>query len=861
MAADPIGAPRRNIAVLAVHGVGDQQPQDTARKISDLLQDLDLGEVREVRPPPKCPDPAAASPQYTSFVERQLRVNVRPVVMNQTPAERSAGMTADGAFTDWVEWYRKQQPSERTEPMTDDENRRREDDVAFAFMQGQLRCSPGEGPEETYETVRVEGRRLGDDPRLVHVYELYWADLSRLKAGLLSIFTEFYQLLFHLSSLGTHAVNAEAALHPGPKWTAFRRSQGRATWALAVPVPLFNLLMLAITVGIAAQAILYMLPPAAQTVATFSVVATVLAALGGVWCWRKTALTKVAGLTPIVLWFAAFIAIIVLRNRIPTTLTHVVAVICSLGAALGLVKLAVDQYDVRRPGVKKPLVRMGLIILALTVGSLVIPPWTFTSSSRILVTLVRGYEIAYALQGIAWLMVLVGGIITCYHGHAAVKALEGNRDDQRVARRSRWTGYLTLSVSALVFLIVTLVGWGLIAVAIRRLVADQSYASLLFPDSRTVGDLIDGFLDDGVWVTLPLLLSLSAIAAVPAIWGMVPSVYTEIRKPPIDVAQSGQYSRRLGLWLTTAFAGLKAAGVLVYVTVIFVLPAAIALVTIIRWHLLGDTDFAMSSLVGKGIVSIGGLGGAAFGWLFVVRGSLRKAALGFRPVLDVALDVDNWLREHPIGRNPRARICGRYASLLRTICAWRDDNGRPYDALVIIAHSQGTVVTADLLRFLAIERDPDLDRLRPNDPAQDEPLPVTFFTMGCPLRQLYGQRFPRLYGWAAHRQANPMARWQPNDLVQDPIRTAAVPDPNRLRVRQWINAYRSGDYIGRYLWRTDDCEYRWTGDCYGTVAPRLNSTDGQIRTEFCLGAGAHTHYWDDTARPIAWALDDLIREA
>jgi hypothetical protein len=28
--------------------------------------------------------------------------------------------------------------------------------------------------------------------------------------------------------------------------------------------------------------------------------------------------------------------------------------------------------------------------------------------------------------------------------------------------------------------------------------------------------------------------------------------------------------------------------------------------------------------------------------------------------------------------------------------------------------------------------------------------------------------------------------------------------------------------------------------------------------EFCIGAGAHTHYWDDTAPDIAQALNQFI---
>jgi hypothetical protein len=133
---------------------------------------------------------------------------------------------------------------------------------------------------------------------------------------------------------------------------------------------------------------------------------------------------------------------------------------------------------------------------------------------------------------------------------------------------------------------------------------------------------------------------------------------------------------------------------------------------------------------------------------------------------------------------------------------------------VIVAHSQGTVITADLLRFLR-------DAASPNDDPQIARLaamPVYLFTMGCPLRDLYAARFPRLYHWARR------------------------PEPAALGVRQWTNAYRSGDYIGRSLWPDE-------------------RTDDSTRTDVCIGAGAHTHYWDRTAPMIAEMLDRAIARA
>ena len=149
-------------------------------------------------------------------------------------------------------------------------------------------------------------------------------------------------------------------------------------------------------------------------------------------------------------------------------------------------------------------------------------------------------------------------------------------------------------------------------------------------------------------------------------------------------------------------------------------------------------------------------------------------ALGLRAGLDIALDVINWLRLHPRDANPRGRICARCdASLLHAIERWRDpaDETQGYDAVVILAHSQGTVITASLLLYL---------RANGRSPL----LPIYFFTMGCPLRQLYSLRFPHLYGWARHAGA----AW-----------AGGEPLPSEINVDLWVNAYRSGDYVGRYL--------------------------------------------------------------
>jgi hypothetical protein len=229
------------------------------------------------------------------------------------------------------------------------------------------------------------------------------------------------------------------------------------------------------------------------------------------------------------------------------------------------------------------------------------------------------------------------------------------------------------------------------------------------------------------------------------------------------------------------------------------------------------------------------------------------------------LDVDNWLREHPRDSNPTARICGRYVSLLRHISAWRDSDGKSqYDAIVIVAHSQGTVITADFLRFLHAEsQQPGGMREYDSELEHFGKAPITFFTMGCPLYQLYGLRFPYLYGWARNNIAD---NSQPNTSLG--ISTSEAPLPSSLRVKKWINAYRSGDYVGRYLWRGGNGEYRWEpARNYYDLDPsepkpqNISADQNGERVEFSIGRGAHTHYWDHTADLIAEQLDNIIDHA
>jgi hypothetical protein len=826
-----------NVAVIAVHGVGAQEPLETARAIGDLLQDLDQRRPPLTDTPPPPAPPAAVSPSYDPFTERTIRINVRPVVVSDGGSQRASGIR--GPFHDLVgeTWKRRQQAGDRA--AIDD------DELSVAFMRGQLRNYRGDDPAETYQTARLEGRRRVPDghDRVVHIYEAFWSDLSSVQGGVLRIFGELYQLLFHLPSLGTHAVDAETPHHSSSTWAWFRRMQSWSAIALTAPIPMLNLFMLGAAAIVPSFVFLDGLSPGRQLVISVAANGAAVVGVVGLLFWfvfrRKWALW----LLPVVLWaaavaFAAWRATDLTKAACEGTssLAGCAAASTSLllfeGVVIPIVVAfavawIVMAYNKRRPNVSK----WAAALTALPVAGFLLARIDVTGASNDLVgAWIRAFEVMYLALVAAWIAFYIVGAAALIAGWIAV----GARPATDPARRCRLTANVTLSVAAFSFSMVTLAVWGVIGLVLQKAIGDVSYSTYfeLLRHGSTVGALIDAALTNSA-VVLPILAIAGALSALPAMWGLTPVVLSEIAAPDQYRARRQRYATRLGEWLDLTFNGLLLSGVILYAAVMIVAPAV--------------AYYAMRHLApGAGktaIQALGTLSGTAFAWLLVMRGRFKDLALGFRPLLDTMLDVDNWFREHPLDRNPKARICGRYASLLRYICNWTDPvHGGHYDAVIVVSHSQGTVITADLLRFLHHEAsgrggmgkyDPELRRLG-EDPHR---LPVTLFTMGSPLRALYGRRFPRLYAWAHHADGPQPRR----------------PDPDLLGLVSWVNAYRSGDYVGRYLWRDSSNPDNWRVAAVTTNSPKSR--------EFCIGAGAHTHYWDATAPAIARQLDELIAQA
>jgi hypothetical protein len=193
-----------------------------------------------------------------------------------------------------------------------------------------------------------------------------------------------------------------------------------------------------------------------------------------------------------------------------------------------------------------------------------------------------------------------------------------------------------------------------------------------------------------------------------------------------------------------------------------------------------------------------------------------------RAVLDKPYDIATFLRE-PFGYSrfgtvgtemPRKKMLRRFRLLLEDLAE------QPYDQLVFVAHSQGTVLTTALLA----NRNPDQ---RPKLPKR-----VSLLTFGCPLRQLYLRRFPSQYAWVAGL-ADPRTR---QDFVH------AVTD-------EWANVAAADDPIGRTVFLPPPEPWE-PGD-----GPKLPDGTPHL-SELLLGTGGHGSYW--TAEPLYKKLAALI---
>lgn len=302
--------PRKRIAVIAVHGVADQKPNESNAAIASLL--VQHGER-----------PGTGHGRYTPFVTHEVHLPQFPVL----PPRAGNAKAAPGApppesrrHSRWQlrsgrDYIKKTREALASTPggagnrlaSAPDDPTDAAGELGYQFMHMLLRDHEPGGGASSYVTTVLRGLRRGGpgapvdtdagaavdereypDEREVDVYEAYWADHSRPATGALGFFSTAYQLLLHVATLGRQAVDDTKLDYQSAPWRAIRLVQWFAVFLLTLPIPLLNLVLLIVGFGV--------IPAGAIAGYTHGPVIALCTVLG------------VAGLIPAYVW---------LRSRVP----------------------------------------------------------------------------------------------------------------------------------------------------------------------------------------------------------------------------------------------------------------------------------------------------------------------------------------------------------------------------------------------------------------------------------------------------------------------------------------------------------------------------------------------------------------
>ena len=950
------------VAVIVVHGVADQKPGETARAVVELMIATDPGHV---------------GASYAAISRQDFVIAVEPLAPKSAPPERhdatprgedrslaKAWLQSKGSDFQRRGW---QVAGAATATPTGDAPAVRDNaDRGIAATDYLLTKHRDNGAgKESYASacIRLERRAAGTMP--VDVYEMYWADQSRLSGALPRIVTELFTMVFRLSKLGRDTVDEAAragnAATPRGAWsarawrlTAFLQSGLDWMFANVLALLFVQLLLLGLVFLALGSAAL-----AANRHWLYVGLAGAGLAAGALafFYHRRDALRGPERWAPGFLVAFACVGALVSAPLAPWVLALLLIGIVTLlyDAAL---RVADDRFPLVRIAGRALWAALLTLMLASAVHEIAkagsdLDPLSFDVGWH---AALFGVEITLWIVKGWW--VVAGGLLAVWFLAGIVAAWGRGYED----RASIATGRLGLAISIVTFLILTMAIWALLSTVIDRAARNVMYSPCIFAfdeaaairseESRRGGR---GAVDDSPRVVeapppyaataneclrrteagltnaiAPVAPSASSAArflndryvnstaafsvAATLLLGLVgylvsvflPSVLAEMKllagrarelakktvahnerksalppPPPwlaapraraVDADERDRV-RRLGRWLTAGFRHLDAV-VLAVVGLgavaglgVASLFAADDLSGSVSGLLLGleqEASQLSADLLRPFVLVAAGVGVT----LTALGGVLSRYLPPLRAPLDIALDVDNHFREFPRAAIPRARIFSRYAALLGHVSAGN------YSRIVVVAHSQGTVISAELLRFLA-SRDAQApgpgDRPRLDGVVVPE---IHLLTLGCPLRQLYAARFPTLYRWVIERRNAATG-------LPAPSGTVTGPRAHDIGVARWVNAFCAGDYVGRWLWSDspapaanvdpvghpmiDDVdratrfgrEYAYDG--FDPMPPVVAPFHSDKELEVCLGFGAHTHYFEPDQADVAWLIDTLVR--
>lgn len=870
----------RRVAVLAVHGVGKHLAGETQTAVTDLLLSLPAR------------NDYMKNRLYSPFHKVELEIPLQPLgvgqsIMNLVPPPQGAKRLLDAY----------QEPSaEFAKALGLGGGSPSDQDVALDYTQMLLQGYEGGADTNLYTTARLEGTRRSDGVE-VDVYEVLWADLAKPDNTIYSFILDLFRLLVHLADLSSKAIDTGAGEGKGRLWELYRRMQRYAVRLFSIFVPLLEILLL-ISFLSCVPAIWLLTQHRFEVSIALGVLGAVAIGIGWIlyskrkiserpWVWALNRLSVIGlgALPAAVLWFLIGRCHNSYCDSNTADLANALFFWLVPGAMLMFVVCC--AYGNSKKGVRLT----GAIVFLLGFGAFCLFLYKAVHASIEQPVVQASFwtvQLVLAAVRFCWTAMIVAGVSAAILGSLAWRRMKKQGGNWGRARAAVRTSRFALALPTLLFMLVTLLIWrgmlrSIAFIANNQPVYSQSiidkdsetwakrpwnlFVPTTFPanpttktaccsnesnrNKRAVAPTVmpsDYATEALAWsfgYSLPWTLLCTLVATVLLGWWVLPSVLSEgvvprgVDSPPRDCSDG--VSLRMGTWMSR---GLDAIAVSVWLlwAAVFAIPVLYLVVVSVYP---GWNDFFTG--ITRTLVSNAFVG-------FAALAAIAKAG---QTVLSTILDVDTYLRATPADATPRARIFERYVSMLRYL---RDPkaNQRDYKEIVIVAHSLGALISNDLLQYL---ESPRAEVEWGNKGAElGQPhftsIPISLFTMGNPLRQLLNRFFPYLYGWVRREPDNgksPLG--EPALGAPKGIDAAASPDPTTLGVKRWVNAYRSGDYVGRSVWLD---EWYKRPSFPTSTDPEVVYDPSKTRVEMCIGGGAHTRYMDDTAPDMAWMLDKMI---
>ena len=861
----------KRIAVIAVHGVADQKRGDTGRALSELLvaqSSTAFSKVDDFR--------------YSRISIAETILQVPLLVPEKNGTHLPPGFGKDLSQSASSDFYRRDWHSEGEAIARDELATGYSPGVKFTdYLLGKAQANGMLTSTYAMPVIRLQRDHKIGPVDEVDVFEMYWADLSRLSGSVPRVLTELFSLLFRLSALGRDTIDAAATLFQGANsWSYLQKLQTCLDWGYSRLLALLSLQL--IMIGL-------ILIPVALARDYVGPIFKVMAAFLGAGVFFYIAYRHEKWVLAVL--FGGGITLLPIFNFGGSTKEYAIGIawLVVLTIAYGWVLTIFEERFrfVRFVGwrlwILVSLITLACAFCSWDEGGMPLSHWVFGS--------LRAMEVVLMLAVVMWVVAGIGLLVWLVFCVRAILAVpkpdaKGSHMPRFIARSSVATGMLGLIISLGFFLVMSMSFWAAVETPLKLATQKYAYVPLIFiiddakkpacgigcfldaphPETTTAANtgsccpmlvkpagtaslfVEDRFVNSTEELSLVGVLLLLIVAYLVA--SFAPSIVAELQ---LKRNMNGTY---LGRWLTAGYRQLD--GVVFWVSAIGVLAALLVGLLLgsarmVRWFnelqpFYNDWMMPIShclstwsqKLVNPLVYSAASLAVA----LGTLGGLLSKYVPALRAPLDVALDVDNHFREFPRRAIPRSRIFSRYFAVLRHIAALG------YDRVVIVSHSQGTVISTELMRYV-IERGSTQGA---GDVAELHHFlkgKTRLLTAGCPLRQLYAARFPVMYEWVLASQGGQLG-----------------PQATDVGVSHWINLYTTGDYVGRWLWSGSpvaqdrsipqiDRPVKYD-DWLVARANLWTAITLQNEFDLCVGVGAHTHYFEPDQRAAAIAVDVLI---